>query len=173
MPRVGRRAVLNGGVALRKEASSNLAIPSPPALLKAYHRAVGRLLALLLILALPLAACGKGEYISPAEKRLAVALSRCGLNRAESVQETDRASAELHSLVKADRKLPRVARLIADAHASNMLRTTLETLVKAGGARSPGAKGDIAKLYHSQVKFYEEEKALGVRCIGRPKVYKR
>jgi hypothetical protein len=132
---------------------------------------VGRLLALLLILALPLAACGKGEYISPAEKRLAVALSRCG-DRAESVHEADRASAELHSLVKADRNLPRVARLIADAHASNMLRATLETLVKAGGARPPGAKGDATKLYHSQVKFYEEEKALGVRCIERPKVYK-
>jgi len=86
-------------------------------LLKAYHRAVGRLLALLLILALPLAACGKGEYISPAEMRLAVALSRCG-DMAESIQGAVRASAELHSLVKADRKLPRVAGLIADAHAS-------------------------------------------------------
>jgi hypothetical protein len=130
---------------------------------------MGRLLAVLLILALPLAACGKGEYISPAEKRLALALSQCG-DRAESVQEADRASAELHSLVKADRKLPRVARLIADAHVLNMLRATL---VKAGGTRPPGAQGDTTKLYHSQIKFYEDEKALGVRCIERPGLHKR
>jgi hypothetical protein len=139
-------------------------------LLKAYHRAVGRLLALLLILALALAACGKGDYTSPAEKRLAVALSHCG-DRAESTQDEDRASAELHSLVEADRGLPRIARLIADAHASNMLRSTLETLVTAGGASSPEVAGDAAKLYHARVKLYEEEKALGVRCIDRPYLY--
>jgi len=149
---------------MRRLAPAILVVAGLP---KAYHRAVRRVLALLLILGLSLAACGKANYVSPAEKRLAVALSRCG-DRAESTQEEDRASAERRSLVEADRGLPRVGRLIAAAHASKVLQATLDTLAKAGGASSPEVAGDAAKLYHARVKLYEEEKAFGIRCIQRP-----
>lgn len=123
-----------------------------------------RLQALALILAVLLAGCGKGEYISPTEARLATVLSVCGA-RGSRVQKEEGRQAELHTLLKADRDQPRVAHFIADARA---VVRAYRTLGATRRTSQPAAE-NIEKVYRAELRAYEDEKALGVRCLTRPR----
>lgn len=129
-----------------------------------------RLLGLLLILAVALAACGKGEYMTPAdarlEARLASDLSSCPLGRAEGEAEREADEAELRATLKAAEHLPRVVKLRSDARARQRMRKTVE---KNGGFESARAVKDVDSYYRLSVKVYEDAKALGVHCLSRPK----
>jgi hypothetical protein len=118
---------------------------------------VRRPLAVLLVLGVVLVGCGQAGH-SPAEVRLARALTRCG-DRAESQAVRD---AEIQSAHKAAEHLPRVVKLYAAVTARAPLIEALEKHPHSASA------GTVERYYRLSLKVYEDAKALGVRCITRP-----
>jgi hypothetical protein len=128
-------------------------------------RPVRRLLVLLLIVGAVLAGCGKAAYISPAdarlEARLANVLSECATGRAEG----GATKVQLQAALKPAEHLPRVMKLLSDAHARRRIREAVERL---GGPRSARASTLVDSYYRLTVKLYHDAKALGVHCLERP-----
>jgi uncharacterized membrane protein len=122
-------------------------------------------------LAAALAGCGGGvSSTKNAEARLAAAFDAlpCG-GRSMSSQMEQKYTATLRSIVKADRKLPRVAKLVSDAHAVDKLEAALRKMTEAPGYKPGALKNDFAAVYRLRVKLYADEKALGFRCAAPPR----
>jgi hypothetical protein len=105
-----------------------------------------------------------------AEARLAAAFDTVPCDgRAISSQTEQKDRANLRSLVRADRKLPRVAKLVSDAHAEDNLRAAIRKAAQAPGYNPGALKNYFAAIYRLRVKLYADEKALGFRCATRPR----
>jgi uncharacterized membrane protein len=118
-----------------------------------------------------LAGCGGGvSSTKNAEARLAAAFDAlpCG-GRSMSSQMEQKYTATLRSLVKADRKLPRVAKLVSDAHAEDNLRAAMRKIADSTGYKLGALMNDLEAAYRLRVKLYADEKALGFRCIAPPR----
>jgi hypothetical protein len=122
-------------------------------------------------LAAVLAGCGGGvSSTKNAEARLAAAFDTSSCDgRALSSQTEQKDSANLRLLVRADRKLPRVAKLVSDAHAEDKLRAVIRKAAEALGYKPGALTNDFAAIYRLRVKLYADEKALGFRCITAPR----
>ncbi len=118
-----------------------------------------------------LAGCGGGvSSTKGAEARLAAAFDTVHCDgRALSSQTERKDSANFLSMVKADRKLPRVAKLVSDAHAEDKLLAAIRTAAETPGYKPGALKNDLAAVYRLRVKFYADEKALGFRCAAPPR----
>jgi hypothetical protein len=121
-------------------------------------------------LAAVLAGCGGVSSTKNAEARLAAAFDAlpCG-GRSMSSQLEQKYTATLRSIVKADRKLPRVTKLVSDAHAQDQLRAVMGKIADSTGYKLGAIKSDLAAAYRLRVKLYADEKALGFRCITPPR----
>ena len=89
-------------------------------------------------------------------------------DRAISSQTEQKDRASLRSLVRADLKLPRVAKLVSDARAEDKLREAMRKAAQAPGHKPGALMNDFAAIYQSRVKLYADEKALGFRCVTPP-----
>ena len=121
-------------------------------------------------LAAVLAGCGGGvSSTKNAEARLAAAFdtTQCD-DRALSAQTEQKERANFLSIVRADLKLPRVAKLVSDAHAEDKLRAAIRKAAEAPGYKPGALKNDFAAAYRLRVKFYADEKALDFHCITPP-----
>jgi hypothetical protein len=121
-------------------------------------------------LAAVLAGCGGGgSSTKNAEARFRVAFDtvQCD-DRAISSQTEQKDRASLRSLVRADLKLPRVAKLVSDARAEDKLREAMRKAAQAPGHKPGALMNDFAAIYQSRVKLYADEKALGFRCVTPP-----
>jgi hypothetical protein len=74
----------------------------------------------------------------------------------------------LRLMVRADLKLPRVAKLVSDADAEDELRATIRKAAEAPAYKPGALKNDLEAAYRLRVKFYADEKALDFRCIAAP-----
>jgi hypothetical protein len=104
-----------------------------------------RLLILLLVVGSLLSACGKPDYISPAEARVAAALNECS-GRAESEASRD---AWAQSVFKAAEHLPRIIKLRADGAAYLRARRPIERDFRA--RRTPDLE-PVEADYRAHVK---------------------
>lgn len=121
-------------------------------------------------LAAVLAGCGGGvSSTKNAEARLATVFDtlQCD-DRAISSETEQKERANFRSLVRADLELPRVAKLVSDAHAVDKLRAAMRKAAEAPGYKPGALKNDFAAAYRFRVEFYADEKALGFHCIGPP-----
>jgi hypothetical protein len=121
-------------------------------------------------LAAVLAGCGDGvDSTKNAEARLRAAFDtmQCD-DRAISSQTEQKERANFRLIVRADLKLPRVAKLVSDAHAEDKLRATIREAAEAPGYKPGALKNDLAAAYRLRVKFYADEKALDFHCIASP-----
>jgi hypothetical protein len=131
---------------------------------------------LICCLAATSAGCGGGtSSAKTAEAHLAAAANRlqCDM-RADSSQTQQRLGAELRSLAKSDLGLPRVAKLVADIRARERLRASIERAadrlsLPAHGPAIPHAVEDFEEVHHLSGLIYEDEKALGFKCITPPR----
>jgi hypothetical protein len=121
-------------------------------------------------LAAVLAGCGGGvSSTKNAEARLAAAFDTVHCDdRAISSQTEKKERANFLSIVRADRKLPRVAKLISDAHAEDKLRAAMRKTAESLGYKPGALKNDLAAAYRLRVEFYADEKALDFHCITPP-----
>jgi hypothetical protein len=117
-----------------------------------------------------LAGCGGGASSTKnAEARLAAAFDTVQCDgRAISSQTEQKERANFLSIVRADLKLPRVAKLVSDAHAEDKLRAVIRKAAEAPGYKPGALTNDFAAIYRLRVKLYADEKALGFRCITPP-----
>jgi hypothetical protein len=121
-------------------------------------------------LAAVLAGCGGGgSSTKNAEARLRVAFDsvQCD-DRAISSQTEAEERASVRSIVRADLKLPRVAKLVSDAHAEDKLRAAIRKAADAPGYKPGALEDDLEAAYRLRVKIYSDEKALDFRCISPP-----
>lgn len=122
-------------------------------------------------LAAVLAGCGGAAVPSTknAESRLAASFDAIQCDgRAISSQTEQKERANFRSLVRADLKLPRVARLVSDAHAEDKLKAAIRKAAEAPGYKPGALKNDFTVVYRLRGKFYADEKALGFRCAAPP-----
>jgi hypothetical protein len=124
---------------------------------------------LVCFIATGLAACGGVSSTENAETRLAAAFDivHCDA-RTLSAQTEQKERANFRLIVKADRKLPRVAKLISDAQGEDQLQAAIRKAAEAPGYKPASLRNDFAAIYRLRVKFYADEKALGFRCISPP-----
>jgi hypothetical protein len=137
---------------------------------KGRARTIGAVV-LVCCLAAVLAGCDGGvSSTKNAEARLAAAFDAlpCG-GKSMSSQLEQKYTATLRSIVKADRKLPRVVTLVSDAHAVDKLRAAMRKIANSTGYKPGALTNDLEAAYHLNVKLYTDEKALGFRCIAPPR----
>jgi hypothetical protein len=121
-------------------------------------------------LAAVLAGCGGGgSSTKNAEARLRVAFDTVQCDeRAISSQTEAEERASVRSIVRADLKLPRVAKLVSDAHAEDKLRAAIRKAADAPGYKPGALEDDLEAAYRLRVKIYSDEKDLDFRCITPP-----
>jgi hypothetical protein len=121
-------------------------------------------------LAAVVAGCGSGgSSTKNAEARLRVAFDNVYCDaRAISSQTAEEQRANFRSIVRADLELPRVAKLVSDAHAEDKLRAAMQKAADAPGYKPGALEDDLAVAYRLRVKIYADEKALDFRCITPP-----
>ena|ERR1700677_2423373 len=122
-------------------------------------------------LAAILTACGGGvSSTKNAEARLAAAFDTVHCDdRAISAQTEQKEKSSFRSLVRADRKLPRVAKLLSDADAQDKLRAAMRKIAESTGYKPGALTNDLEAAYRLSVKLYTDEKALGFHCIAPPR----
>jgi hypothetical protein len=121
-------------------------------------------------LAAALAGCGGGgSSTKNAEARLRVAFDtvQCD-DRAIGTQTEAEERVSVLSIVRADLKLPRVAKLVSDAHAEDKLRAAIRKAAESPGYKPGALEDDLEAAYRLGVKIYADEEALGFRCITPP-----
>jgi hypothetical protein len=79
----------------------------------------------------------------------------------------------LTNLIRSDRHLPRVAKLLADEAQSRKLRAEMRQGATHGIHASLGAKAQsliagMDQIYPLALKIYADEKELGLACAGSP-----
>jgi hypothetical protein len=125
---------------------------------------------LVCFIAAGLAGCGGGvSSTKNAETRLAAAFDivHCD-GRALSAQTEQKERANFRLILKVDRKLPRIAKLISDAQGEDQLQAAIRKAAEAPGYKPGSLRNGFAAIYRLRLKFYADEKALGFRCISPP-----
>jgi hypothetical protein len=79
----------------------------------------------MLVLAVSLAGCGKGAYVTPHDARLAAAWNAIACHPEAASEQKD--IEEFHILFRADRDLPGVVKWIADENARGLFRLPATT----------------------------------------------
>jgi hypothetical protein len=126
---------------------------------------------LVCFLAAVVTGCGGGvSSTKNAEARLAAAFDAlpCG-GRSMNSQLEQKYTATLRSIVRADRKLPHVAKLVSDAHAQDQLRAVMRKISDSTSYKPGALKNDFEAAYRLRVRLYADEKVLGFRCITPPR----
>jgi hypothetical protein len=133
-------------------------------------RAIGAVV-LVCCVAVASAGCGGGgSSTKNAEARLAAAFDTVHCDdRAISAQTEQKEKSSFRSLVRADRKLPRVAKLLSDADAQDKLRAAMRKIAESTGYKPGALTNDLEAAYRLNVKLYTDEKALGFHCIAPPR----
>jgi len=118
--------------------------------------------------ALALQGCGKASVAKATEGRLATILSRVTCERGDAAEPTARARriADARSALGAARGLPAVARLESDLRAYNRVTGELDAIDRH---RFGNVVSLLDQAYTLRLRSYEDEKALGIRCLVAPR----
>jgi hypothetical protein len=126
------------------------------------------------LLTLVLAGCGASSF-SPAEAHLvSVAKGVCRDTQGMGLHaQLHTELQELSTLIRSDRHLPRVAKLLADEAQSRKLRAEMRQDATHGihtalGAKAQSLIAGMDQIYPLALKIYADEKALGLACAGSP-----